>query len=280
LTHTHRRIEVYFRKEGILMICINLNRRSPDGFTLVELLVVIGIITVLIGLLLPVLSKVRDAALTTQCASNLRQQGVAVNQYLNDSHGFLPPYKQAGNYVSPVTPYLHLSSPSAPYIFQYLPALYQNASADTWICPADALLLSTGLGEVGPQRGPYPEVQQPRTDIFYSYALNDNEPLSRALLYPGTNLEFNPGLGMKIRQSAAFMFLHETNEDGAQTYDASTNWFRFSHQRNTAMNVLFMDGHVDTRTAAEILPSSAHPMTADMRAFWFGQPDVSSQMLF
>lgn len=49
------------------------------------LLFVIGIIAVLIGVLLPVISRARDAALTTQCASNLRD-GLAVNQYLSDNH--------------------------------------------------------------------------------------------------------------------------------------------------------------------------------------------------
>jgi prepilin-type processing-associated H-X9-DG protein len=241
---------------------------------------VIGIITILIGVLLPVISRARDAALTAQCASNMRQDGVAMNMYENECPGFLPPYKQMGNFASPVTPYLHLLSPSSPYIFQYLPAMYQTANASTWVCPADNLVVIMGPGELGLERGPYPEVSQPLTDIFYSYALNYCQPLSHNVLYPGTNLEFNPGLGTKIRNSSAFMLLHETNEDGAQAYSNPTNWFRFSHQHNTAMNVLFLDGHVDTRTTAEILPSSTSPWTANMRSFWFGTPDATQQLQF
>jgi prepilin-type N-terminal cleavage/methylation domain-containing protein/prepilin-type processing-associated H-X9-DG protein len=77
-------------RRGVALAPSNDSNPSPSGFTLVELLVVIGVIGALIAILLPALARAREAARTVACASNIRQIGIASLAYAGRNRGYLP----------------------------------------------------------------------------------------------------------------------------------------------------------------------------------------------
>ncbi|MCI0464385.1 MAG: DUF1559 domain-containing protein [Gemmataceae bacterium] len=86
------------------------------GLTLIEVLVVIAIVGVLIGLVIPAVQRVRDAAARTQCSNNLRQIGLALHQY-HQAHGSLPPGVSYRDGADP-HPFMSWNARLLPYLEQ------------------------------------------------------------------------------------------------------------------------------------------------------------------
>jgi prepilin-type N-terminal cleavage/methylation domain-containing protein len=116
-------------------LCKSLSPRSPSqrgGFTLIELLVVIAIIGILLALLLPAVQKVRGAAARTACQNNLKQLGLAAQNYADAHDGRLPP-GYLGSYPNLATTGAHLQIVGVlTYLLPYVEQdnLYTSMMAD------------------------------------------------------------------------------------------------------------------------------------------------------
>ena len=100
-----------------------MSRTYRRAFTLIELLVVIAIIAILVGLLLPSMQKVREAANRTKCQNNLKQIGLAIHNYESANHVLPPGYIATSAYVDGSTD----TSPGWAWGTYILPYLEQNS---------------------------------------------------------------------------------------------------------------------------------------------------------
>jgi prepilin-type N-terminal cleavage/methylation domain-containing protein len=116
------------------------------GMTLVELLIVIGIIAVLAGLLFPVFTSVRERARITYCINNLKQVGAALHMYAQDHDGFVPPYTNVidSSYLLP--------NSNDPNLFEAAYSSYTK-SKQIWYCPLDPY---AGMNTLKLPEGPQP----------------------------------------------------------------------------------------------------------------------------
>jgi prepilin-type N-terminal cleavage/methylation domain-containing protein/prepilin-type processing-associated H-X9-DG protein len=146
------------------------SRGREPGFTLIELLVVIAIIAILIGLLLPAVQKVRDAAARAQCANNLKQLGIAIHAY-HDVNGKFPagnlyinpngaPYNYYDTWTVSILPYIEQMPLNNLYNFNQANAApagvapgtdtVRQTQIKTYLCPAEVLPLDASQPESGP----------------------------------------------------------------------------------------------------------------------------------
>jgi len=236
------------------------------AFTLVELLVVIGIIAVLIAILLPSLNKARETANRAKCSSNLRQIGQAILLYCNANDGMPPRTRFEAGPGTPFTdaapPFLQLGAGAAnPFggakgfvgtnnitAALFLLIRTQDITPDVFICPSsDAIRDNFGGGS---------NHAQTRSNFT---RLPDNLSYSHANPYPDANIE-SAGYARdhSVRFTAEFALAADINpgkssatgRDVTLPKDESApasdmNKANSANHRGAGQNVLYGDLHID-----------------------------------
>jgi prepilin-type N-terminal cleavage/methylation domain-containing protein len=226
---------------------LELTSQLRRAFSLVELLVVIGIIAVLIGILLPTISRAREQTKFIMCKSNLRQIGSALRMYANDNGDYFPDAYTLGGAFFRVG--LGQKIPGNPDPFSLpevygLPAVldqghYLSGKSDVWVCPSAPDWLSgykntyTWALFWGAQNKITLSLQRGRpanADIFYVYDDFANSAYATGIRRGISDA--NP-----VRSTDQWILPHSYK---VKIQYGSTN----PNARRGAINVLYIDGSV------------------------------------
>jgi len=231
--------------------------RKTGAFTLVELLVVIGIIALLISILLPSLNKARETANRVKCAANLRSIGQALLMYENDNHGLYPRtyWDGTGNVVYTsaniagnlnVSPFSVAGTIDNVTSSLFLVLANEDVTAGIFVCPSSSATPDTFGG------GTY--VAQNR--ITFTNVVNN---LSYSYACPfGTPAAVTAGFKLNASIDPTFAIASDLNPgvtapNNAQLYPGGAGAASNSNNHAKAgQNVLYADGHVDWQQAVNV----------------------------
>jgi len=229
---------------------------------LVELLVVIGIIAVLISILLPSLGKAREQARRAQCASNLRQLGMAMNIYADMNKGKLPMHKGGGSWLwdVPIDTRDSLLTSGSDRKVLYCPSSVDRDVDGLWnYNPTYAVIGYFVLNK----RHPYVPNAPPSTDTGWPATPNvmsgGKEFQDRLAVKNAAEKE----LGMDANLSQNNDFYRVTG--GFKILPDHSNHIKASGSKPYGGNVLYLDGHVVWRDFSDM---KARANAGDV-LFWF-----------